>query len=56
MIDLKAVGARPDTLSFKGIQSCNASISSSRIRTDAMMYLNTEGSDPAVNGGKPWGE
>jgi hypothetical protein len=56
MIDLKAVGARPDTLSFKGIQSCNASISSSRVRTDAMMYLNTEGSDPAVNGGKGWGE
>lgn len=46
----------PDTVSFKGIQSCNASISSSRAFTHTMMYLNTSGSHPSLNGGKPWGE
>jgi hypothetical protein len=38
------------------IQSCNASISSSRARPGAMMYLNLSGSVPAINGGKAWGE
>jgi hypothetical protein len=56
MLDLLSGKSRPDTLSYKLIQSCNASISSSRVRTNTMMYLNIEGSSPAINGGKKWGE
>lgn len=56
MLDMQSEKGRPDTLSFKGIQSCNASVSSSRVHTNTMMYLNTEGSLPAINGGKKWGE
>jgi hypothetical protein len=56
MRDLQAPGARPDTVSYRGIQSCNASISSSRLATDAMMYLNLWGDHPGLNGGKPWEE
>ena len=56
MLDLAGAIPRPDTLSFAMTQSCNASISSSRVRTDAMMYLNTQGNSPAINGGKAWGE
>lgn len=56
MLDLQGEKSAPDTLSFKMIQSCNASISSSRVRTNTMMYLNTEGADPSINGGKKWGE
>jgi hypothetical protein len=56
MLDLQGEKGRPDTLSYNMIQSCNASISSSRVHTNTMMYLNTEGSHPAINGGKKWGE
>ncbi|MDB5105917.1 MAG: hypothetical protein JWP91_3606 [Fibrobacteres bacterium] len=56
MLDLKGEKGRADTLSYNLIQSCNASISSSRIATNTMLYLNTEGSSPAIDGGKPWGE
>jgi hypothetical protein len=56
MLDLKGAKGRPDTLSYEMIQSCNASITSSRVRTNTMMYLNTEGSAAPINGGKKWGE
>lgn len=56
MLDLQTPGAKPDTLSYNLVQSCNASISSSRVKTGSMMYLNTEGSNPKINGGKKWGE
>lgn len=56
MLDLQGGQGRPDTLSFQGIQSCNASISTSRMATGAIMYLNTSGSHPALNGGREWGE
>lgn len=55
MLDLQGK-ARPETLSYGLIQSCNASISPSLKSTDALMYLNTNGTHPALNGGKPWGE
>lgn len=54
MLDLQGK-ARPETLSYGLIQSCNASISPGR-KSDALMYLNTSGSHPALNGGKTWGE
>jgi hypothetical protein len=56
MLDMQGAKGRPDTLSYDMIQSCNASITSSRVRTNAMMYLNTQGSAAAINGGKKWGE
>jgi hypothetical protein len=56
MRDLQAPNERPDTLSYQGIQSCNASISSSRLYTHTLMYLNTMGQHPGLNGGKPWGQ
>jgi hypothetical protein len=56
MLDLKGTKGRPDTLSLDGIQSCNASISSSRGAPGTMMYLNTSGKHPAVDGGTKWGE
>jgi hypothetical protein len=56
MLDLQGGKSRPDTLSYQGIQSCNASVSSSRLASGALMYLNTSGSHPALNGGKTWGE
>lgn len=54
--DLHAPEARPDTISYQGYQSCNASISTSRIRGGALMYLNTFGQHPNLHGGKPWEE
>lgn len=54
--DLQTPGARPDTVSYQGIQSCNASISSSRRYTQSLMYLNTSGQHPDLNGGKAWEE
>lgn len=56
MIDLTKNKTRPDTLSLGGIQSCNASISSSREFTNTMLYLNTSGQTPRLNGNQPWGE
>lgn len=56
MLDLGNGKTKPDTLSWNMIQSCNASISSSRVRTGAMMYLNTQGKVPGIDGGKSWGE
>ncbi|HKP94633.1 MAG TPA: hypothetical protein VJ385_02645 [Fibrobacteria bacterium] len=57
MLDLRRPDARPETLSHNLVQACNASVSSSRIFTDAVMYLNSpKDSDPSLNGGKPWGE
>ena len=56
MLDLQSGKTRPDTLSYAMTQSCNASISASRVKTNAMMYLNTQGKAAAINGGKPWGE
>lgn len=56
MLDRQGAKGRPDTLSFGLIQSCNASISSSRVATDAVMYLNTSGSHARLNAGRPWGE
>jgi hypothetical protein len=56
MLDLKGSKDRPDTLSYGMIQSCNASISTSRVRTDALMYLDTKGQAAGIDGGKPWGE
>lgn len=58
MLDLERMASksRPDTLSYQGIQSCNASASSSRTATNTVMYLNTSGTHPVINSGKPWGE
>lgn len=56
MLDRQGDKGRPDTLSYDMIQSCNASISSSRVFTDHVMYLNTEGSSDRIEGGAPWGE
>ena len=56
MLDRQGTRSRPDTLSLNMIQSCNASISASRLFTNTMMYLNTSGAHPALNGGKTWGE
>jgi hypothetical protein len=56
MLDMTGAKGRPDTLSPNLVQSCNASISSSRIATNTMMYLTKETSSPNVNGGKPFGE
>lgn len=56
MRDLSSGEGRPDTVSYQGIQSCNASISSSRLFTSTLMYLNTSGNHPGLNGGKPWTE
>lgn len=56
MLELGGAKKRPDTLSLGLIQSCNASISSSREFTNTMMYLNTSGVHPSLNGGKPWAE
>jgi hypothetical protein len=56
-LDLRTPGAQPETLSHNLVQSCNASASSSRIFTDALMYLNfPQDSDPHIDGGKPWGD
>ncbi len=54
--DLQSPGERPDTVSYQGIQSCNASISSSRLVTGSLMYLNTRGQHPDLNGGEAWEE
>jgi hypothetical protein len=54
MLDLQSGMHRPDTLSYNLIQSCNASISSSRGFTNTMMYLNTGSSSPMLNGGQAW--
>lgn len=56
MLDRQGGKGRPDTLSFDGIQSCNASASSSRVSTNTVMYLNTMGMHPDINAGKQWGE
>lgn len=57
MVELNGAKARPDTLSFHMVQSCNASISSSRNATNTLMYLNfPKDSTPFVDGGKVWGE
>jgi hypothetical protein len=56
MLDMQGGKGRPDTLSPNGVQSCNASISSSRVFTGTMMYLTKETSSPRVNGGKTFGE
>jgi hypothetical protein len=54
---LKTPEAQPETLSHNLVQSCNASASSSRIFTDALMYLNfPEDMDPLIDGGKTWGD
>lgn len=53
MLDLKSGKDRPDTVSCFN-QSCNASISSSRIYTNTMMHLTTSGSHESINNGKPW--
>ena len=39
-LDLRTPGAQPETLSHNLVQSCNASVSSSRVFTNALMYLN----------------
>jgi hypothetical protein len=54
MLDLESGGGVPETLSYNGIQSCNASISSSRIFTNTMMYLDLQTSHPDINGGTQW--
>jgi hypothetical protein len=54
MLDMSAQGAKPETLSYNGVQSCNASISSSTAFTNTMMYLTLGGSNPSINGGKAW--
>ena len=56
MLDLTSCKSNPDTLSYAMTQSCNASITSSRVRSGAMMYLNTLGTAAGINGGKAWGE
>lgn len=56
MLDMIGAKGRPDTLSYDLIQSCNASISSSRAFTNTTMYLNTGSSSPLIDGGKPFGE
>ena len=48
MRDLQSGGGRPDTVSYQGVQSCNASISSSRLYTSTLMYLNTSGQHPGT--------
>jgi hypothetical protein len=54
MLDLESGKTRPDTLSHNLVQSCNASISSSRIFTNTMMNLDFGSNHPAINNGKPW--
>ncbi len=56
MLDLLGAKGRADTLSPNLVQSCNASISSSRKTTNTMMFLTEETSSPNLNGGKPWDE
>jgi hypothetical protein len=56
MLDQQGAKGRPDTLSPNLVQSCNASISSSRVFTNSMMFLTKETSAPGINGGLPWGE
>lgn len=55
-LDLLGAKQAPDTLAYNMVQACNASASSSRIFTNTLMYLNTDGIDPKINGGKEWGE
>lgn len=53
MLDLKSGKTTGDTASgFQ--QACNASISSSRIFSNTLMYLTTPASHPDINGGTPW--
>lgn len=54
MVDITSDDTRGDTASAFG-QACNASISSSITRSNALMYLTTTGQHPLVNGGKSWG-
>jgi hypothetical protein len=54
MLDFQSGVPRPDTLSYNGAQSCNASISSSRNFTNTMMFLTMGSSHPKINGGKKW--
>lgn len=56
MLDRLGASGVPAILSHDSVQSCNASISSSRIFTNTMMYLNTGGSSPLIDGGKAFGE
>lgn len=56
MLDLVGDKAKPETLSLGGIQACNASISASLVKPGALMYLNTQGQSPAIDGGKSWEE
>lgn len=53
MLDISSGKDRPDTISTFS-QSCNASISSSNIFTNTMMYLTMSGSDPLVNNNTKW--
>lgn len=54
-LDLRTPGAQPETLSHNLVQACNASVSSSRIFTNALMYLNfPRDMDPLIDGGKAW--
>lgn len=56
-LDLETPGAQPETLSHNLVQACNASVSSSRIFTDALMYLNfPRDMDPLIDGGESWGD
>lgn len=53
MIDLTSTDTVGDSVTnFQ--QACNASISSSRIFTNSVMYLTTNASHPKINNGKPW--
>jgi hypothetical protein len=56
ILDLDSGKGHPDTASYDLVQSCNASASSSRIFTNTLMYLNTNGTNAKIDSGKPWGE